>query len=304
MEETEPAQTIFEWTEEEKAVFSKEQMEICEMKILGCFQSDIMKKFNLLSLSNITTAVCSTISGNAWRPHLCVGGRNPLLSDVDLVIFKEQIKARSFDLNCLCTKEAMNLVSELREKRFLRGLKIATICAQRGTLCKSYLEVINKLRSEAPSSGWFYSFCQNNGIILKNKANLEEARQECCNRFNVNNFFTKFQTILQGIDKRLIFNCDETSSVSSRKYKALVLGKKDIATTVVSPSEPHISVMICYNAAGYKLNPFIILPNLQNTPDELKDFQAFFASQKSGWMTKHLFSAFALYFVSVITHYR
>lgn len=274
------------------------------MKILGCFQSDIMKKFKLQSLSNITTAVCSTISGNTWKPHLNVGGINSLLSDVDLVFFKEKIKARSFDLNCLCTIEAMSLISKLRENHYYRGIKIATICAQRGTLCKSYLEAINKLRPEVPSSGWFYSFCQNNDIILKNKANLEEARQECCNQFNVRNFFKKIRTILQGIDKRIIFNCDETSSVSSHKYKALVLGKKNIATTVGSPSEPHISVMFCYNASRYKLNPFIILSNLQNIPNELTDFQAFFSSQKSGWMTKPLFSAFALYFVSVITLYR
>lgn len=264
------------------------------MKIRGCFQSDIMKKFKLQSLSNITTAVCSTISGNTWKPHLYVGGINSLLSDVDLVFFKEKIKARSFDLNCLCTIEAMSLISELRENRYYRGIKIATICAQRGTLCKSYLEAINKLRPEVPSSGWFYSFCQNNDIILKNKANLEEARQECCNQFNVRNFFKKFRTILQGIDKRLIFNCDETSSVSSHKYKALVLGKKILQRLLVHH----------YNASRYKLNPFIILPNLQNIPNELTDFQAFFSSQKSGWMTKHLFSAFALYFVSVITLYR
>ena len=54
--------------------------------------------------------------------------------------------------------------------------------------------------------------------------------------------------------------------------------KKSLATTVVSPNEPHISIMISYNAAGYKLDPFVIFPSLKNIPDELKDFQAFFSS--------------------------
>lgn len=172
------------------------------------------------------------------------------------------------------------------------------------TLCKSYLDTNEKLRPNTPSDSWFYSFCNNNNIILKTKDSLERARQESCNRYNVNNFFIKFKEILENIDKRLLFNCDETSSASSRKFISLVLNKKDHGTTVVSPTEPHISVMICYNAAGFKLNPFIILPNLYSIPQELKDLQGFFVSQKNGWMTRNLFSAFSLYFVSTISHYR
>lgn len=172
------------------------------------------------------------------------------------------------------------------------------------TLCKSYLDTNEKLRPNTPSDSWFYSFCNNNNIILKTKDSLERARQESCNRYNVNNFFIKFKEILENIDKRLLFNCDETSSASSRKFKSLVLNKKDHGTTVVSPTEPHISVMICYNAAGFKLNPFIILPNLYSIPQELKDLQGFFVSQKNGWMTRNLSSAFSLYFVSTISHYR
>lgn len=37
----------------------------------------------------------------------------------------------------------------------------------------------------------------------------------------------------------------------------------------VSAKEPHISAVYCYNAAGFKLRPFIILPGLKNTPSEL-----------------------------------
>lgn len=89
-----------------------------------------------------------------------------------------------------------------------------------------------------------------------------------------------------------------------KKYKSLLLSPKDLATTVVMPSEPHISALFCYNSNGYKLNPFIIIPNLKNLPDELIYFRAFFSSQKSGWMSGKLFASFALYFASCVSVYR
>ena len=193
---------LLTWTEAEKEVFSKEQIEICEMKVRGDFNSVIMEKFHLKSLSNITTAVVSTINGNSWRPLVGVGGRNCLLSEVDTKIFKDEIKKRSYDLNCLSTKEGLSLIYELREQRYLKGIRIANICSQRSTLSKSYIEVIQKLNPISPSDSWFYSFCQNNSIFLKNKEKLEKARQECCNQTNVRNFFTKFQHLLLNKHKR------------------------------------------------------------------------------------------------------
>lgn len=90
----EPIQNLLTWTEAEKEVFSKEQIKICEIKVRGDFNSVIMEKFHLKSLSNIKTAVVSTINGNSWRPHVGVGGRNCLLSEVDTKIFKDEIKKK------------------------------------------------------------------------------------------------------------------------------------------------------------------------------------------------------------------
>ena len=104
-------------------------------------------------------------------------------------------------------------------------------------------------------------------------------------------------------DPRLIFNADESSSVSSKKFKALALNKKGPYTVSVSVKEPHISAVYCYNAAGFKLRPFIILPGLKNTPSELTLLSGFFASQKSGWMTNKLFVSFCIYFVCNVNNY-
>ena len=44
---------LIQWSDEEKEVFSEEQMGICQMKASGSFTSSIMEKYNLSSLSNI-----------------------------------------------------------------------------------------------------------------------------------------------------------------------------------------------------------------------------------------------------------
>lgn len=105
-------------------------------------------------------------------------------------------------------------------------------------------------------------------------------------------------------DPRLIFNADETSSVSSKKFKALILNKKSIAAMSTGPNELHITALLSYNAQGFKLKPYIILSEVKSIPDELKDLDAFFTSQASGWMTSHLFYAFCVFFVGEVNKYR
>ena len=133
---------------------------------------------------------------------------------------------------------------------------------------------------------------------------LEELRRTCCNSLTVSSFFNKHGHLLLNKDPRLIFNADETSSICSKKFKALTLNKKNLCTVSVSSIEPHISAVLCYNASGYRLKPFVILPKLKNIPPELLMIDAFYASQSSGWMTTHLFTAFCIYFACIMSQYR
>lgn len=68
--------------------------------------------------------------------------------------------------------------------------------------------------------------------------------------------------------------------------------------------EQHIRGFFCFNAVDERLEPFIILPNISSLPRELAELPAFFSTQKSGWITKLLFSAFAVFFSSKISQYR
>lgn len=64
----------------------------------------------------------------------------------------------------------------------------------------------------------------------------------------------------------------------------MVANNDSYAVTSVNKHESHITGMYCFNAIGVKLDPFIILPTIENLPNECKDLNAFLTSQKSGWI--------------------
>lgn len=114
----------------------------------------------------------------------------------------------------------------MKDERLKRGKLIAYTASQKIILPKSYQEKIDTMITVIPNSGWLSKFCTDHEIHLKNPSSLEEARKFCCNIKVINDFFMKNQAYLKDTDGRLIFNADETSSITTKKYKALVLEKK------------------------------------------------------------------------------
>ncbi len=294
----------FHWTDIEKMTFSSTQIEICEMKESRKTNVEILAHFSLHSVANIYTSVKSTMCGNIWKPGEDVGGRPSYLSDIDTILFENHISKSCFDLQCLNTKQAMQIIMDLKQQRYERAKFIANLCCQNASMTINYQKIINELCPFFPSPSWLTNFCQSKDIYLKSPNTLEDARKYYCNTTTISNFFNTHGHLLANKDPRLIFNADESSSMSSKKFKALTLNRKNICTVTVSAKEPHISGVFCYNAAGFKLKPMIILPGLKKLPSELTLFNAFFTSQKSGWMTNKLFISFCIYFVCCINEYR
>ena len=61
-----------------------------------------------------------------------------LFSDVEICTFKRKINTACFDLDCLNTKHALQLILELKVYNYARGSFIAQITSQRVSLPKSY----------------------------------------------------------------------------------------------------------------------------------------------------------------------
>ncbi len=161
---------------------------------------------------------------------------------------------------------------------------------------------VNSLMAYPPSEQWLYTFCQKHEIILKNQETLEALRRSHGKKSIINCFYSKNQQIFRK-DPRLIWNVDETSSASNKKYKVLCQ-KEMLPLTEIENLSEHYTGLFPFNASGNKLMPTIILPNICYLPNELKGLQAHFFSQKSGWMTNFLWNAFSIFFSHDISKFR
>ena len=79
-----------QWTKEEIQIFSKTQIDICNMWANGYALERIMLKYNV-SRQAIYSAICATLKGNRWFSHSEKGGGDGYLGDVEIDKFKTRI---------------------------------------------------------------------------------------------------------------------------------------------------------------------------------------------------------------------
>ena len=79
-------QPIIDWTEEEKQILSKTQLQICEMHAGGASYQNIAQSLNLSGNCTVASCIRRTLAGNIWTPSMGSGGIS-YLSDVDTMIF-------------------------------------------------------------------------------------------------------------------------------------------------------------------------------------------------------------------------
>ena len=68
----------------------------------------------------------------------------------------------------------------------------------------------------------------------------------------------------------MIWNADETSAESSRKYKVL-LGKNAFPMCPHSKYSDRVTTVLTISANGEKMDPFLIIAGVKNLPDELSN---------------------------------
>ena len=270
------------------------QLIIFIQKTQGVTYSSIKKEMGLND-AQISKILEKTALGIKWVESQN-NGRYSTLSHLDKKIFIQYIEDAVFDVNCIATCTARRLVIQLNKNRLKRAkyLLIKAGCAQLSKTVK---------RNLCPDDTWLKKFCTANGIAITKSQDLEEARRSNCDSRIIKNFFSLYSSLLDR-DPRLIFNMDETMMSSRRKYKVLVkAGKLPLVTS--QTKFPHITSCICFNAAGYKIKPLIILPN-KATIKKLERHEEHYhiASTISGWMNRDVFFIWCLLFVCEITLYR
>ena len=144
---------------------------------------------------------------------------------------------------------------------------------------------------------------EKNGMTLANKQNLAELRKKFCIYAELDAWYNFIEPFLHSIP-HLTFNADETIVASHSDGKVETIKKRlPLVKNIAYIS--HITAMCCYSASEAKVPLFIILQNLQNTPQELKNIpNVYFASSASGWITHSLFTAWCIHFCTWLSKYR
>jgi hypothetical protein len=68
------------------------------------------------------------------------------------------------------------------------------------------------------------------------------------------------------------FNMDETSNAFNRQYKCITPDSDDHPFVETPEKRSHMTVDLCFNAAGWKMKPLVIISGLRNLPNELRHF--------------------------------
>lgn len=293
-----------DWTELERQFLSSEQIDICDMKASGKTINEILEKHNVNEQSQLS-AVCYTMRGLKWNPHTELGGTFPYLGPIDILELKIEIETNCINLDCLRTIDGIELAYTIKRNRFKRALQISYYCSRGQRLCQKFQKTLDSISpTNLPSFQWLHSFCEENGILIKNGERLEDARRRFCNVQTVARFFQKHGQLIARTDPRLLWNIDETSSQCTKKYKVLVNEGTHFYPISVEKDYSHVTAILPFNANGDRLEPFVILPNLSFLPPELHEFDAFLTSQKNGWMSKRLFLVFCVWLSAKLNHYR
>ncbi|KAK8889597.1 hypothetical protein M9Y10_034348 [Tritrichomonas musculus] len=160
-------------------------------------------------------------------------------------------------------------------------------------MSKKVQDTLNSITpTEIPSFQWLNGFCEDNHIKIKNGDRLEDSRRRFSNINTVSKFFSVHGPRICRIDKRLLWNIDETSSACTNKFKILVNEGCRFTPTVSDKDFNHITAILPFNANGDRLEPFVILRNILKCPQELNEFDSFLCTQKAGWMNKQIFFYF------------
>ena len=290
----------FELTEEENSVFTSEQIIVLLRKAQGATYDQILKEMPTISSPKTLTSLFRwSLFGRKFQIGKTTG-RPPSIGEVQLEIFKKKVISRCDENNSITVFEAVTLLEQIQGDYLYKNFNIAKNIG----LNKLAYELLDFEKIEMDRS-YLTQFLNKNGIQLKTPEILEEDRNRFCHSQILIDFYSNFISNIPQ-NGHIIFNADETSSTFNEKGKVCVIkGKRAVKYT--EKINYHFTTFACFNAKGSKiLKPFIILPSLKKFPADLEYFkdEAFFVSSSSGWITKDLFTAFAIFFCNEISLFR
>ena len=278
----------------EKSILSKIQLRIFIDRLMGLTYDIICKRYHLTD-KILGRVLYRTARGKFWNKKM-KGGGETLLSDLDAARFVDIVHERENDINCLSTCQAEKIALELLHERAEKAFELLNMCNCPKLAGK--VKVVLHMDSK-----WLDDLTKRHNLNIVPKSDLETMRRIACDKVSIEDFFSKHSHLFER-DPRLIFNMDETSVSSNKKFKVIV-SKGRIPLSETDPIFPHMSACVTVSAAGHVMKPMLILKNKKSLRglEDVKDL-AYFATSPTGWMNKKLFTYWGLTFLAEIARYR
>lgn len=274
---------------------SEDQVEIFNDRKDKKTYDQIVEKHRLSCKTVLTHCLSRTSRLMFWKPAMPGRGED-YLSPFDRDIFFGIIGDAADDSNCVPAIYALSLAYYLKKRRNLRASYILNFIG-----CNKL--AANLKDAEIPSRAWLNILVQDSEFKITSSQQIEIERRTFCDASTIYLYFLVHQGLFQR-DRRLIINMDETMLSAKRRLKVLAReGKLPLVPEAVKV--PHLTGCVAFTASGFVFDPMIILPR-KKTLRTLQEFEglAVFTGSFAGWMTKNLFTYYAIYLICQISHYR
>ena len=283
------------FTQDELHTYSEEQMDIFLFIKNGHTWKETENMFGLTGPQVISGIILSTATGYRWDRG-SKGGRKTIISTVDSHELLRQLRERADQADCVPTYEALTIAEGLLSYRRTRAEYLLNDV-------HSY-RLIERIDDDQQFTIMQLKILiEKNGLRLANKQDISELRRRFCTYHELESWYDFIGPFLHDMP-HLTFNADETIVASHSDGKVVTIKKRLPLVTNIRYNS-HITAMCCYSASGEKVPLFVILQNLQNLPNELKNIpNIYFASSSSGWMTNTLFTAWCIHFCTWLSKYR
>ncbi|KAK8889283.1 hypothetical protein M9Y10_034029 [Tritrichomonas musculus] len=231
-------------------------------------------------------------------------GNEPFLSDYDINVLQNYIKDRTKDSEPVDSFELIEEAVSIRKDRNKRAVNFL-----KAIKCDNIADEIEQSEINEPVRSWINKHLEDLDSKIKSARIVDNDRYYACTPDILNSYLSVIGPILTRAHPALIFGADETHLDPKIKKKFIVpnhirefMAKRE-PTTI-----PHFSVMLCHNCLGISITPFIIIPELENCPQEAKKYiesgQLWACSSNSGWQNRNSFLIWSLNFINWLSCYR
>ena len=246
----------------------------------------------------VCTCLYRTALGYPWYIGY-KGGSDPYLARCDEMLLVNYLSENCLANDCVRTFEVLEAAQCLKRTRHEEAVSLLL-----GIECDDLAQRIS-LDVDEPSRSWLNDFCMRNGLKLSSVSDVQKARYKNAYFENLAEFMGKIAPILAATPADLLFNCDETMLSGKRRYKGVTLeGVRAIAP--VDDMSHHMSALVTICANGTRVPQLFVLSRLCSLPESLRGLasRCWFASSSNGWITRNLFTLWAINFAHWLQIYR